>query len=84
MKQYGQRMREGLTTLLTDSTVDAHYEVNFSVAEGLTLTQNDSEAIKVSSTCRLHFQWALSYASINCIYGITYTSMYLNKNFLLL
>ncbi|PNE09441.1 hypothetical protein B7P43_G00098 [Cryptotermes secundus] len=47
MKQYGQRMREGLTTLLTDSTLDAHYEVNFSVAEGLTLTQNDSEAIKI-------------------------------------
>jgi hypothetical protein len=48
-------MREGLTTLLTDSTVDTHYEVNFSVAEGLTLTQNDSEAIKVGSTCRVSF-----------------------------
>jgi hypothetical protein len=53
MKQYGQRMREGLTTLLTDSAVDAHYEVNFSVAEGLALTQNDSQAIKVRSTCKL-------------------------------
>lgn len=50
MKQYGQRMREGLTTLLTDSKLDAHYEVNFSVAEGFTLTRNDSEAIKVGST----------------------------------
>jgi hypothetical protein len=57
MKQYGWRMREGLTTLLTDSTVDAHYEVNFSVAEGLTLTQNDNEAIKVGSTCRVNFQF---------------------------
>jgi hypothetical protein len=57
MKQYGQRMREGLTTLLTDSTADSHYEVNFSVAEGLTLTQNDSQAIKVCSTRKLHFRF---------------------------
>lgn len=52
MKQYGQRLREGLATLLTDSTMDAQYDVSFSVAEGLTLTENDSEAIKVDITHR--------------------------------
>lgn len=50
MKQYGQRLREGLATLLTDSTMDAQYDASFSVAEGLTLTENDSESIKVGIT----------------------------------
>lgn len=50
MKQYGQRLREGLATLLTDSTVDVQYDARFSVADGLTLTENDSEAIKVGIT----------------------------------
>ena len=50
MKQYGQRLREGLATLLTDSAVDVQYEASFSVADGLTLTENDSEAIKVVIT----------------------------------
>lgn len=47
MKQYAQRLREGLAALPTDSTVDAQYDVSFSVAEGLTLTENDSEALKI-------------------------------------
>jgi hypothetical protein len=53
MKQYSLRLREGLTTLLTDLTKDAHYDVNFSVAEGLAETQNDSQAVKVGTTCKL-------------------------------
>lgn len=52
MKQYSLRLREGLTTLLMDSTNDAHYDVNFSVAEGLAQTQNDNEAVKVGTTHR--------------------------------
>jgi hypothetical protein len=52
MKQYAQRLREGLAALPTDSTVDAQYDVSFSVAEGLTLTENDSEALKVGITHR--------------------------------
>jgi hypothetical protein len=56
MKQYGQRLREGLTTLLTDSTKDIHYDVNFSVAEGIALTENDSEAIRVGTTFSMHVQ----------------------------
>lgn len=47
MKQYGQRLREGLANLLTDSSVDVQYEASFSVADGLTLTENDSEAVKI-------------------------------------
>lgn len=52
MKQYGQRLREGLATMQTDSTMDAHYDVSFSVAEGLTLTENDSQAVRVGITQR--------------------------------
>ena len=50
MKQYGQRLREGLANLLTGSTVDVQYEASFSVADGLALTENDSEAIQVGIT----------------------------------
>jgi len=58
MKQYGQRLREGLAALLTDSTVDVQYDASFSVADGLTLTENDSEAIKVCIT-RVHCMFKL-------------------------
>lgn len=50
MKQYGRRLQEGLATLVTDSTVDVQCDVSFSVAYGLTLTEYDSEAIKVGIT----------------------------------
>jgi hypothetical protein len=47
MKQYGRRLQEGLANLLSDSTMDAEYDASFSVAEGLKLTEYDSEAIQV-------------------------------------
>ncbi|XP_069672128.1 centromere protein L-like isoform X3 [Periplaneta americana] len=48
LKQYSRKMKENLTVNLPQAKMELHYDVNFSVAEGISATEHDNEAVRIT------------------------------------